>query len=229
MAGLRRQLFMHRVNLQEVKKQFSIQIKVALVGLTLGTFFSGCTTDPGPPTLWDINFAKTVSHQSNKSAKIVLINGEIEGERSWTFLGAIPLVIPVPTGPYRESQFNQEDQRIFSFVFRDELERLGLFKSSTDLKSAPRSDIQINLFFKKTIHYPSFQKYILEVEMKIIGNKQPFVKQYHIISSEGDSFSQRLNTSASEGKAKAGTKLLDQLIVDLQSWIAADQKVTLKE
>ena len=213
-----------------MKKQFFIQFKVALVCFTLGTFYSGCTTDPGPPTLWDITFSKSVSHQSTKSVKLVLKNGEVWARESLGFIGIgfLP-IIPYTYGPYPAASFNYGDQRIFSYVFHDELERLKLFRSITDLKSAPPSDIEIHLFFKKTSYEPLYHDYILDVEMNIIGRVHPFRKQYHILSSEGDSFWKKTNTSASEGKAKAGAKLLDQLIVDLHSWVAADQKVTLKE
>jgi hypothetical protein len=45
------------------------------------------------------------------------------------------------------------------------------------------------------------------------------MKQYRVVSSESDSVWQKLNTNASEGKAKAATKLIKQLIPDVAAYI----------
>lgn len=60
---------------------------------------------------------------------------------------------------------------------------------------------------------------MLDVVMEIVGGAKPFMKQHRVVSSDGDSLWQTLNTNASEGKAKAATKLMKQLIPDVAAYI----------
>jgi len=127
--------------------------------------------------------------------------------------------MPISSGPYPHLQFNDEDQRIFLGAFRQELERLHLFKAATDDQKQP-SDVEIKVLFAQTFHNPNHQEYVLDVAMQITYGEKRFANRYRIVSNEGDSWWEKMNTNASEGKAKAGKKLMTALIADVEKWLA---------
>jgi hypothetical protein len=96
-------------------------------------------------------------------------------------------------------------------------------REALDVANATTADYGIQLIFAQTIHNPDGQVYMLDVVMEIVGGGKPFLKQYRVVSNEGDSFWERMNTSASEGKSKAAAKLMHQLIPDVAAYIEDQQ------
>ena len=185
-----------------------------LVALVLG----GCATPHVPLT--PVSFSGAVSVTSAKTAKVVLSSGAVRGSGSTTLMPAGSILIPVSSGPHPHLQFNVEDQKIFVDSFRSELQRLRIVRAANGEASGERADLNIQLIFAQTFHNPNMQQYTLDVAMEIVGGKKPFLRQYRVISSEGDSWWEKMNTDASEGKAKAGQKLMQRLIPDVAAYVA---------
>jgi hypothetical protein len=177
-----------------------------------------CTAPLKPVTI-----DQPVGAISQAKVAVALRTGAVRGATGTALLPAGNILIPIATGPNPQLQFNAADQRAFAESFRSELERLKVVREALDVASATTADYGIQLIFAQTIHNPQGQVYMLDVVMEIVGGKQPFLKQYRVVSSEGDSFWQRMNTNAAEGKTKAATKLMKLLVPDVAAYIRSDQ------
>lgn len=175
---------------------------------------TGCSAPLKPVTV-----DQPVTVTSDARVAVALQSGAVRGATGTALLPAGNILIPIATGPNPELQFNQADQRAFVTSFRGELERLKVVREALDVASATTADYGIQLIFAQTIHNPQGQVYMLDVVMEIVGGEKPFLKQYRVVSSEGDSFWQRMSTNASEGKSKAATKLMNQLIPDVAAYV----------
>jgi len=189
-----------------------------LVALSAFALF-GCATPsiPYKPTPYE----NAVSTTSNLTANVVHVTGIVYGSGG---MSIVPIgkgiFMPISSGPYPHLQFNEEDQRIFVESFRQELERLHLFKAAT-ANSAISQDAEIKVLFAQTFHNPNFQQYVLDVAMQISSQGKTFANRYRVVSNEGDSWFEKMSTNASEGKAKAGKKLMAALIADVEKWLAS--------
>jgi hypothetical protein len=175
---------------------------------------SACTAPLKP-----VSFSEPVAVSSDLRVAVLLVSGAVRGARDTMLVPAGAILVPVATGPNPELQFNAQDQRTFVASFRSELERLKLVGTTTDATPGTRADLGIQLIFAQTLHNPNGHVYVLDVVMEIVGGAKPFMKQYRVVSSEGDSWWQRMNTDASEGKAKAATKLMRELVRDVAAYI----------
>lgn len=175
---------------------------------------SACTAPLKP-----VSFNEPVAATSNLRAAVALASGPVRGSSATSLVPAGNILIPIAAGPNPKLQFNTEDQRTFVASFRSELERLKLVAQAADASTVSSADIGIQLIFAQTFHNPETQVYVLDVVMEIVGGAKPFIKQYRVISSEGDSWWQRMNTNAAEGKAKAASKLMNQLVPDVAAYI----------
>lgn len=188
-----------------------------VVLVAVSTVLAGCATSvPLKPSGYD----REVTVHSDLAVRVVHLSGVIGGSGSTSI---VPigggLFVPMSSGPYPHLQFNEEDQRIFLGAFRGELERLHLFKNTTDDPKLP-VDAEIKVLFAQTFHNPNHQQYVLDVAMQITSGGKNFSNRYRVISDEGASWWEKMNTNASEGKAKAGKKLMTVLVADVEKWLA---------
>lgn len=183
-------------------------------GIILILFLAACTTTPQP-----VVFDQPVKVKSELLAAVALVSGPVRGAKDTAAIPPGTILVPLAIGPTPNTQFNVGDQRAFVATFRRELERLGLVAEARDLAEVSRADLGIQLIFAQTQYNAEAHTYVLDVAMEIVGGARPFLKQYRVISSEGDSTWTRLNTDATEGKAKAAAKLLKQLIPDVEAYI----------
>lgn len=165
---------------------------VVLLALALG----GCSAPLKP-----VSYTQPVAVRSDLRAAVVLVSGAVRGGSGTTLIPAGTIFVPISTGPNPRLQFNTEDQKTFMASFRGELERLKLVRETIDAAPGSTADIGIQIIFAQTFHQPEPQTYVLDVVMEIVGGRTPFLKQYRVVSSEGDSFWQKMNTNAGEAKA----------------------------
>jgi hypothetical protein len=189
--------------------------------MTLSILVAGCTAPLKP-----VSYDRPVAVTSDLRAAVALQAGVVRGSSGTGIVPAGTLFVPIATGPTPHLHFNTEDQRAFVASFRRELARLKLVREAIDVSAGTGADIGIQLIFAQTFHNPNGHVYMLDVVMEIIGGKTSFLKQYKVVSSEGDSFWRRMNTSAAEGKAKAAAKLMSQLIPDVAAYIEQNRKRT---
>jgi hypothetical protein len=182
--------------------------------IALALMLAGCAA-PLKPVSYDEPLAVT----SDLRVAVALVSGAVRGASGTSLVPAGNILVPLSTGPNPQLQFNADDQRAFVASFRSELQRLKLVREALDVSSAAGADFGVQLIFAQTFHNPNGHVYMLDVVMEIVGGSKPFMKQYRVISSEGDSVWQKLNTNASEGKAKAATKLMKQLMPDVAAYI----------
>jgi hypothetical protein len=176
---------------------------------------AGCAAPLKPVTI-----DQPVAQASDARVAVALQTGAVRGGSGTALVPAGHLLIPLATGPTPALQFNVDDQRAFVASFRSELERLKVVREAIDVANATTADYGIQLIFAQTIHNPRGQVYMLDVVMEIVGGEKPFLKQYRVVSSEGDSFWQRMSTDAAQGKSKAAVKLMQRLIPDVAAYLA---------
>jgi len=190
-------------------------------GLFLILFLAACTTTPEP-----VVFDQPVAVKSELRAAVALVSGPVRGAKGTAAIPPGSILVPLAIGPTPNTQFNVGDQRAFIVTFRRELERLGLVAQAHDVAEVTRADLGIQLIFAQTQYNAEAHTYVLDVAMEIVGGAKPLLKQYRVISSEGDSTWTRLNTDATEGKAKAAARLLKLLIPDVAAYIQRNRSPT---
>ena len=190
-------------------------------GIFLILFLGACTTTPEP-----VVFDQPVAVKSELRAAVALVSGPVRGAKGTAAIPPGTILVPLSIGPTPNTQFNVGDQRTFVATFREELVRLGVVAEARDVADVTRADLGIQLIFAQTQYNAEAHTYVLDVAMEIVGGPKPFLRQYRVISSEGDSTWKRLNTDATEGKAKAAAKLLKQLIPDVADYIQKNHSPT---
>lgn len=192
------------------------RIKARLV-IALVLALAACTS------LAPVSYNEPVAVKSDLRAAVALVSGAVRGAKGTTVAPAGNIFVPLAIGPMPHLQFNLEDQRTFVASFRSELQRLNVVGEALDAAAVQRADLGIQIIFAQTQHNPEGQTYVLDVVMEIIGGERPFLRQYRIVSSEGDSLWQRMNTNAAEGKSKAAAKLMKLLIPDVAAYISQNR------
>jgi hypothetical protein len=190
-------------------------------GIFLILFLGACTTTPEP-----VVFDQPVTVKSELRAAVALVSGPVRGAKGTAAIPPGTILVPLAIGPTPNTQFNVGDQRDFIATFRRELERLGLVAQAHDVAEVTSADLGIQLIFAQTQYNEDAHTYVLDVAMEIVGGAKPLLKQYRVISSEGDSTWTRLNTNATEGKAKAAARLLKLLIPDVAAYIQRNRSPT---
>jgi len=188
--------------------------------LAFGVLLGACTT-PEP-----VVFNQPVPVTSELRAAVALVSGPVRGAKGTSAIPAGTILVPLSIGPTPNTQFNVGDQRTFVATFRHELERLKVVAEARDVADVPGADLGIQLIFAQTQYNEEAHTYVLDVAMEIVGGAKPFLKQYRVISSEGDSTWERLKTNATEGKAKAAARLLKLLIPDVAHYIQQNRSPT---
>lgn len=193
--------------------RIALWLSTAIVALALG----GCAT---PIPLNNLTYPGAVTVKTSKSAEVKVVTGAVRGGSGTTMLPAGGILVPISSGPIPKLQFNSVDQEEFGESLRAELVRLGMTRAASSKN--PDADIAIAVLFAQTYHNPSLQVYTLDVVVQITGGDQPAVHQYRVISNEGDSFWEKMNTDAYEGKAKAARLLLGKIIPDVEEYLRAN-------
>ena len=182
---------------------------------------SGCSMQPVLMPAPSYESAVVVS--SSKTADVSVVTGTVTGKGSSMIIPVVGagVFVPVSTGPVERLMFGREDQEIFAAALRSELVRLGLFADAGGAGGAAgtEADARIRLDFRRTEHSPQFQSYALEVDMRIEGDKPALEKHYVIVSDDDAGFWEKANTNATQGKAKAGRKLMAALVPDIEAWL----------
>jgi hypothetical protein len=188
--------------------------------LAFALLLGACNT-PEP-----VVFNQPVPVSSELRAAVALVSGPVRGGKGTSAVPPGTILVPLSIGPTPNTQFNLGDQRAFVATFRHELERLKLVVEARDVAEVSKADLGIQLIFAQTQYNAEAHTYVLDVAMEIVGGPKPFLKQYRVISSEGDSAWKRLNTNATEGKARAAARLLKQLIPDVAQYIQQNRSPT---
>lgn len=147
--------------------------------LLLALLLGGCVT---PIPLNTLKYDQKTTVTSTKEAAVFVTSGAVGGASDSYLMPVGGTFIPVSTGPNPAFQFNSEDQQAFAESLRTELVRLGILKSATADQNANR-DLRIQVIFAQTYHDPSWQEYVLDVVAEMTGGKEPFVRQYRVVSS----------------------------------------------
>lgn len=190
----------------------------ALGWTALVLFAAGCAT---PIPLDKIAYTGPVAVSTDMRAKVRISSGTATGAAPAAMVVAGGAFFTVTRGPAPHLYFGGEDQRAFGEALRTELVRLGLFASATQGLVDEPGDMTINVVFLQTFHNPDRQQYVLDVLLDMSGGYRPLLKPYRIVSTEKDSWWQKMNTNAYEGKAKAARLLLEKLIPDIELYVAA--------
>lgn len=183
----------------------------------LAALLTGCAT---PIPLDTVRYEHKTSVASDKDASVVIVSGVVSGSSATTMVPIGAIFVPLSTGPNPGLQFNVNDQRAFGESLRKELVRLGIVKSASDFSAQPK-DLKVQVNFVQTYHNPNLQQYSLDVTAELTGGKAPMIQQYRVLSSEKDTFWERTNTTAYQGKAKAVRLLLEKMIPDIERYVAA--------
>lgn len=171
------------------------------------------------------SYDKPVLVTSSKTATIELLGGAVGGSSGVGVMpiiaGSTVLAVPISSGPYPELHFGKADQKIFISSLASELNRLGLLRVAAPEQNTD-PDVRIRILFAQTHHFPGNQRYTLDVAIEIRAKEKVFGNTYHIDSHEGASYWETVTTNAVEGKSKAAKKLMNALIRDIETWMAAN-------
>ncbi len=182
------------------------QLIRCLVLAVLFSLAAGCVNVVNP-VLVKVTYDKPIRMTSDKTARLELIIGVVQGDR-----------------PYPSSLFNAQDQQVFTESLEEELLRLNLLRVFGEGESTIEgTDVLILLMFVHTTHDSNLHDYRLDVAMEICSADRAFKKRYQVLSSEGESILIRMGTNAAEGKAKAAKKLMAALIPDIEQFMKAQQ------
>ena len=172
----------------------------------------GCAT-----TLPPIRYNGNVLHKSNLTASVKLNTGRVIGHSESSIANAGGIFVPVTYESTPELQFGKEDQRIFMESLRSELLKHKIIGS---LKGRADNALDITVNFVRTEHFAGVHEYKITAIMDMKYQQLSEHKKYNISSSEGDSFFEKMNTSALKGKTKAAKKLLNAMIPDIESFVS---------
>lgn len=188
-----------------------------LLSIAAVAAFTGCAT-PIPFNTVTLGGEPTVT--SSKQATLTHVSGAVRGSSGSTLIPVGTIFVPVSTGPVPHLQFHSQDQSEFVDVLRSELLRLKVFQTINLGESQATSDFKITILFAQTYHQIHYQEYTLDVAMNIEGGSTPFLKKYRVNSNEKSTMWERWTTNAYEGKALAVRRLLEQLMPDIQAYVA---------
>ncbi|UCU95800.1 hypothetical protein [Hydrogenophaga taeniospiralis] len=191
----------------------TITILIALAASLL----AGCAT---PIPLNTLRYEQPMKVSSTKEATVVVVSGAVRGAAGSYLMPVGGIFIPMSSGPNPMLQFNAVDQQAFAESLRAELVRNGVLRVAAP-DTAMARDLKVQVIFAQTYHNPNFQEYVLDVVAEMTGGKEPALRQYRVVSSEKDSTWEKWNTNAYQGKAKAARLLLEKLIPDIASYVAA--------
>ncbi|GAA4333147.1 hypothetical protein GCM10023144_24110 [Pigmentiphaga soli] len=193
-------------------------MKALILSCALAAALSGCAT---PIPLDTISTGAAPAATSDRTASIrtktVASRAQQTSKTNYFLIGGTVAPISAQIDP--ELSFTEADQENCAAALRAELERLRVFKSIGP-DTGQGSDISIRLEFLGTYYRNVNQEYWLDVLLSLSGGQQDFSRRYRVNSNEGESLWKKLNTNAYEGKASAVRKLMEQVIPDVQAYVA---------
>jgi hypothetical protein len=173
----------------------------------------GCKASlPIKPVTYEGEVFKT----SEKAASIELITGNLVSSNREVVLSGGGLYLPVSGPSYDFLQFGVEDQQIFIDSLSTELVRLGVLNVSNEA-----SDLNIVINFIAAHNNPNTLNYTLEVEMNISSENEKATTKYVVSSNDG--YKDALFGTAPKNKTMAGTKLMNLIIPDIQTYLTEHQ------
>lgn len=198
-------------------------MRLLLLALALGINLAGCAT---PIPLDNLRYDDPTTVTSSRQGVLVVIPGIVRGPSGgMTVMSVGNTVAAVPASVDPGLAFSSIDQKAVAESLRSELVRKGVLQTLT-LEPEAQSDLRIELQFLQTRHFPPRQEYVIEAQMTLSGGRETMRREYRVISSEKDSLLQALNTNAFEGKVKAGKRLMEKLIPDIERYVAAMERAT---
>ena len=181
--------------------------------------------------LQSFSYVGPASESSNRNATLRVVVGEVTGGGSGTTIAIGGAFVPIASPSVPKVDFNSEDELMLAEVFRDTLVNNHLFKDVEVLPlaaasdSAARSPMPVDM----TLTFTSTNRFnvtiVLDVNFEIKGGKA-FTRSYHVLSDEGDTVWQTMNTNLVQGKQKAAKKLLNKLMPDVEAWIRENPQPT---
>lgn len=190
-----------------------------LVHTCLAIFLLACTATAWarkPVPLIPPTYTGTTNVRTQLTAAVTLTPAVADARTNSVLVSSGGIFIPVSTTPKMRQRFNEEDQKIFVDALRKEIVRLGLVRGASGTGSP---DLVIEIIFDKTLYINSVNRYSLDVTLRITGPAGPLEKHYHVQSDEGESFWEMAGNNVSEGKAKAGQRLITALISDIEVYL----------
>lgn len=183
-----------------------------VVFLILASFLVGCTAP-----LTKVTYESPVSVSQSFPVKVDLNSGSVTGYSTSSMVYAGGIFVPVSGGPTPKLHFGVEDQNVFIDSLKSELLRYKV--AETIVENSSESTLYLVVNFVQTEHFPNHQEYKITASLHMELEDKKEDKVYYILSSEGDGWWEKMNTNASQGKMKAAKKLMDKIMVDLQSFI----------
>jgi hypothetical protein len=114
-------------------------------------------------------------------------------------------------------RFTEAEQDAWGKHFVEEVQRIGLLKSSPTPRS---SHLKVDIFIERTVMRPTWFCYV-KLRMRLQKDDVEKWHEYIIDSSEGDNFWQKSNTNVADAKRKAGVWMDRKLIKDIESFLGA--------
>jgi len=183
-----------------------------VVFLVIAFVLGGCTAP-----LTKITYESPVNVSHSYPVNVGLNTGKVTGYSRSSMVYAGGIFVPVSSGPAPRLQFGVEDQKVFIESLKSELIRYNVAKKIVENQDLSTFNVTVN--FVQTEHFPYFQEYKITVSLAMRLGDRSDDKIYYILSSEGDGFFEKMNTNASEGKAKAAQKLMNKIMEDIQDFI----------
>lgn len=205
-------------NLKPTAKAYKFANGRGLCAILVICLLGGCASPQIP--LNTLMYEQKATVTSTKNASVIVVSGEVRGDPASLYVPAGNIFVPMYSGPYPGAMFNSDDQKAFGEALRSELVRLGVLKTASADTSAT-TDLKIQVTFVQTHHRPGMQVYTLDVVAELTGGREPSLHQYHIISNEKDTLWEKMNTTGPEGKVKAVHLLMEQLIPDIEHYVAS--------
>ena len=178
-----------------------------LTTATICLLLSACSTT----TLAPVTFEDRVSVQSVLPVHIRLNAFSLPGEPVTTINFAGPRVTPVATDRIHEASFGDADQSTFVDSLGTELVRHGVFGSISE--DGGTGIVDLDIYFPKTRQDAPSDEVHLSVAMVARYSGQIAFYRYEVTSLDG--------------KAAAATKLLNQVMIDVQTFVD-EQRISIR-
>lgn len=179
-------------------------------------FISSCTLPSIPLNLHQVSLAENYSSTKFPASFSFIPGATLEEARSETTSLSDNSWITVELGPYEYRSYSKENQRALFGFFKDELERLGIASEVSSPQDQCIVNISLNIIY--TAYQISYRTYRIHAKMTIEHLGKSTFFDYKIVSNEGDSWAEKIRTSAEKGKQKVSSLLLEKMIKDTAVW-----------
>lgn len=173
----------------------------------------------GSATMTAVRYDAEVNVTSSFPARIELRTGTVTGRPTSSTVYAGGIFIPMTVASNPEVQFGVADQITFVRSLADELRRHQILLP-VEFETA-ESTIELVVHFLSTEHIPTFQQYRAHVQLEMNCGVLTEMRDYTVLSSEGDTTMQKMSTDAATGKGKAAGKLMNAMVPDVEKFVSA--------